>query len=80
MEPATIQLVQRFHSALGLQGLALPAARPDPLAESLDLRATSPDRRSDPRAVSGAIGCGPEKFGLQGAIKADETLAGAGER
>ncbi len=34
MEPTTIQLVQRFHSVLGLKGLALPAPRQDPLRAS----------------------------------------------
>ena len=34
MEPATIQLVQRFHAVLGLPGLALPAPRQDPLKQS----------------------------------------------
>ena len=34
MEPATIQLVQRFHSVLGLPGLALPAPTQDPLKAS----------------------------------------------
>jgi Protein of unknown function (DUF3141) len=34
MEPATIQLVQRFHSVLGLPGMALPAPRLDPLKQS----------------------------------------------
>ncbi|MGO9422303.1 DUF3141 domain-containing protein, partial [Roseiarcus sp.] len=39
MEPATIQLVQRFHSALGLKGLALPVPRQDPLTLSEGARA-----------------------------------------
>ena len=34
MEPATIQLLQRFHSSLGLPGMALPAPRQDPLKQS----------------------------------------------
>ncbi len=34
MEPSTIQLLQRFHSVLGLEGLALPAPRQDPLTAS----------------------------------------------
>jgi hypothetical protein len=34
MEPKTLQMVQRFHAALGLPGLALPAATPNPLAEN----------------------------------------------
>ncbi len=34
MEPSTIQLVQRFHSVLGLPGLALPAPTQDPLKVS----------------------------------------------
>ncbi len=38
MEPATIQLVQRFHSVLGLKGLALPAPRQDPLTASGTVR------------------------------------------
>ncbi|RBP12243.1 uncharacterized protein DUF3141 [Roseiarcus fermentans] len=38
MEPATIRLVQGFHMALGLDGLAIPAARQDPLALSQGLR------------------------------------------
>ncbi len=39
MEPHTIQSVQRFHTALGLSGLALPKATPDPLTEIKDERA-----------------------------------------
>jgi Protein of unknown function (DUF3141) len=38
MEPATIPLVQRFHAVLGLQGLALPAPRQDPLKASESVR------------------------------------------
>ena len=38
MEPSTIQLLQRFHSALGLEGLALPAPRQDPLTASETVR------------------------------------------
>ena len=38
MEPATIQLVQRFHSVLGLKGLSLPAPRRDPLTASQTVR------------------------------------------
>jgi Protein of unknown function (DUF3141) len=38
MEPATIQLVQRFHSVLGLPGLALPAPQEDPLKLSKTAR------------------------------------------
>jgi pimeloyl-ACP methyl ester carboxylesterase len=38
MEPATIQLLQRFHSVLGLKGLALPAPRRDPLTASETVR------------------------------------------
>jgi hypothetical protein len=34
MEPSTIQMVQRFHSVLGLPGLALPAPTQDPLKTS----------------------------------------------
>ena len=34
MEPRTLHMVQRFHAALGLPGLALPAATQDPLLES----------------------------------------------
>ncbi len=34
MEPKTLQMVQRFHAALGLPGLALPAATQNPLAEN----------------------------------------------
>jgi pimeloyl-ACP methyl ester carboxylesterase len=38
MEPATIQLVQRFHSVLGLPGLALPAPGQDPLKRRKSVR------------------------------------------
>ncbi len=34
MEPGTIQLLQRFHSVLGLPGFALPAPVQDPLNTS----------------------------------------------
>ena len=34
MEPATIQLLQRFHASLGLPGMAVPAPRQDPLKRS----------------------------------------------
>ena len=38
MEPKTIQMVQRFHAALGLPGLALPAPTKDPLPEDANVR------------------------------------------
>ena len=38
MEPNTIQVVQRLHAVLGLAGLALPEARPDPLLKAEDQR------------------------------------------
>ena len=57
MEPATIQLVQRFHSVLGLKGLALPARAPGSADGERDgaRRARrgrprwTPSRRSRPR-------------------------------
>jgi pimeloyl-ACP methyl ester carboxylesterase len=36
MEPHTIQILQRFHAALGLSGLALPKATLDPLTKAPD--------------------------------------------
>ena len=38
MEPHTIQILQQMHAALGLSGLALPAATPDPLIAAKEKR------------------------------------------
>jgi hypothetical protein len=56
MEPATIQLVQRFHSVLGLKGLALPAPRQDPLKVSDTVR----DELGEPAPLDAIAALEPE--------------------
>ena len=56
MEPATIQLVQRFHGVLGLKGLALPAPRQDPLSASGTVR----DELGEPVPLEAAAAIAPE--------------------
>ena len=56
MEPATIQLVQRFHAVLGLKGLALPAPRQDPLRASETVR----DELGEPAPLDAVAAIEPE--------------------
>ncbi len=56
MEPATIQLVQRFHAVLGLKGLALPAPRHDPLRASETVR----DELGEPAPLDAVAALEPE--------------------
>ncbi len=42
MEPSTIQMLQRFHSVLGLPGLALPSPTQDPLKASTNAQLEEP--------------------------------------
>ena len=56
MEPATIHLVQRFHSVLGLKGLALPAPRQDPLRKSESVR----DELGEPAPLEAVAAIAPE--------------------
>ncbi len=61
MEPATIQLVQRFHAVLGLKGLALPAPRQDPLAASEGARDDLGDAvESAPAPLNAVAAIAPE--------------------
>ncbi len=56
MEPATIQLVQRFHSVLGLEGLSLPAPRQDPLKANGAIR----DEFGEPSPLDAVAPLAPE--------------------
>ncbi|HVM79079.1 MAG TPA: DUF3141 domain-containing protein, partial [Stellaceae bacterium] len=55
MEPATIQLVQRFHAVLGLPGLALPPPRRDPLKGNATVR----DDLSEPAPLAAVASLEP---------------------
>ncbi len=69
MEPATIQLVQRFHSALGLKGLALPGPRQDPLRANGTVR----DEFGEPAPLTAVAPLAPE------AVVETDPAGGAGE-
>ena len=65
MEPATIQLVQRFHAVLGLPGLALPAPTQDPLKQSV--KQVRDDFSEAMTTLATAVGVEPGKAADQAA-------------
>jgi pimeloyl-ACP methyl ester carboxylesterase len=56
MEPATTQLVQRFHAVLGLPGLALPTHSEDPLKARAGVR----DELGEPAPLDAVAAIAPE--------------------